>query len=71
MSMSYNFAKHNLKEKKQNNDMNIGSCHLKESCGPSLSFLFQLQKINATSVKFLSEYTKNEKGTSVDQTRKV
>jgi hypothetical protein len=33
--------------------------------------LFQLQKINATSVKFLSEYTKNEKGTSVDQTRKV
>jgi hypothetical protein len=23
MSMSYNFAKHNLKEKKQNNDMNI------------------------------------------------
>jgi hypothetical protein len=68
MSMSYNFAKHNLKEKKQNNDM---CAILKESCGPSLSFLFQLQKINATSVKFLSEYTKNEKGTSVDQTRKV
>lgn len=43
--------------------MNIGSCHLKETCGPWSLWFFQLQKINASkcevSIRIYIEWEKD------------